>query len=87
MGKPIIYRVELFAIAKDLADASHLDIETSDRVSGAELLDKIQRDYPCLSELIRVSRLAVDDRFVDSDQAAAIDPDQSIALIPPVSGG
>lgn len=68
--------------------ATGLDMETltvSAPMRAAALWERLIALHPELAPLLAASRLARANEFISSD--AIIDPDDEIAVIPPVSGG
>ena len=84
-------RVRLFAgaaqaVAKtELVLLMDLDEPDSNSVTIKQIAEKLQRDFPQLSSWIARSRWAVGDQF--STLTARVSANQSVAMIPPVSGG
>ena len=78
-------KVALFAVAKDLAEASELEIELPDNSNVSTLKSVLVEQVPKLKEIVDRSMIAIDHEFAAVD--TTIRPHQEIALIPPVSGG
>lgn len=75
----------LFAGAREAAGRHQLNIELPANASYADVVQAVQREAPELSGLLRTSRLAANEEYVDP--ADKIDPAAEFALIPAVSGG
>lgn len=90
-GPAIQLTIRLFAQAAQIAAASTVDLELSSEAGSSKPLTiqkiaaALSQQYPLMGELIQRSRWAVDGQFVN--EYDAVDREQEIALIPPVSGG
>jgi molybdopterin converting factor small subunit len=83
-------RVLFFGRLKDLAGAASMgqgpwSIELPKNASLRDLLAIYQEKIPALKELIASLALAVNGRYADPD--TKLNPDDEVALLPPVSGG
>ena len=78
-------KVLLFAEARDLVDASELELtmETGDDVS--ELRRKLVAEYPALENLLSRSVFAIDQNYALDE--TPLTENCTVACIPPVSGG
>jgi len=79
------YRVQLFAGFKDMVGRDQWEWASETKVSASELLRNFFNTFPDLSNLKSITRLAVNQHFVERD--VALEPSDELALIPPVSGG
>lgn len=79
------YRVQLFAEFRDMVGREHWDLGIGKKISATELLRRFFEEYQSLAGLANVTRLAVNHHFAEKD--AILEPDDELALIPPVSGG
>ena len=77
--------VKLFAVAKERAGRSAIEIELPDGATVRQLRGAIVEQFPPLADVMRHARLAVDNDY--AGDAAVISSAAEIALIPPVSGG
>ena len=77
--------VRLFAIARQLAEASEVVVELPDSATVADLRRVLVRQHPALAGIAERVRIAVGDEYAGDD--AVIPADAPLALIPPVSGG
>lgn len=77
------HTVALFARARDLAAAPSLVVASARTV--ADLRRELVALSPALSELVSVSRVAVNHEFAADEQE--LREGDELALIPPVSGG
>jgi MoaD family protein len=76
-------RVRLFAVFRELAGASVLEIEAPDVGS---LLDQLsERLGPEFDRIMRAGTVVVDGETVGRDRV--LGPDDEVAVLPPVSGG
>ena len=78
-------RVKLFAILRELAGTSEVEIDLADGADVAAVRDALERDLPALAAHLGRAAFAVNQSYVKSDSALA-DGDE-LAVIPPVSGG
>lgn len=62
-----------------------LELETQDDIQVKELIEILKEKIPKASNLLERSKTAIDDSFVPQD--TIIRGGESIAFIPPVSGG
>ena len=76
--------VQLFASYAELLGASKIELSIASDSTVNELLERI-RLLPGASMLPAVPRVAVNRSFASADQR--IQPNDEIALIPPVAGG
>ena len=81
--------VKVFAGIRESVGTETLQIEILDGTTALDIKEQLANRYPDAAELIRMSRLAVDQKFVSDEHALAgqASPGDEIALIPPVSGG
>lgn len=80
--------VLLFAMARELVDASTVELELpDDEATTSSLTAALLREYPALSGVMKTAMLAVNQKYVDRDEDMAISSQDEIAVIPPVSGG
>ena len=77
--------VQLFARARDLAEAERLTVELPAGANVAELRSAIVEQVPALASLLAVSAVAVNHDFA-ADAVVLVESDE-VAIIPPVSGG
>lgn len=79
-------KIELFAGAREaMAGCGTLKLSVPPGSTVADVLVAIADQHPPLSGLAGRSRLAIDDRYADPGDL--VDQGQTLALIPPVSGG
>lgn len=79
------FQILLFSVLKQKVGEGRLTLCLEAPVTGAELLDHLEAQYPVLSAYRPVLRLAVNQEYVPESVALA-DGDE-VALITPVSGG
>ncbi len=81
----MILRIKLFAVLKDRLGESNISIEATNKLSAGELKTRIKSLYPAVADIMDISRVAVNEEFVaDMD---LINEEDTVALIPPSSGG
>ncbi len=78
-------RVLLFAHLKDAAGAAELNLEFQGPVSLDELWAALIATRPALAPFRAVVRIARNQEYATPN--VRLDPDDEVALIPPVSGG
>ena len=78
-------RIQLFAIASQLAGSDCLDVELPPGATVAALRQRLVEQAPALAPVARHLLFAIDADYAD-DQVE-IKPGADIACIPPVSGG
>jgi molybdopterin converting factor subunit 1 len=78
-------RILLFARAKDLLQADHLDLELPAAATVGDLRRTLAETERRVAGLLPRSAIAVNDEF--ADDATVLDANAKVALLPPVSGG
>jgi sulfur-carrier protein len=81
-------RIEVlyFAALRDLVGVPQESVELEGGAPTlATLIEQLLQDHPDLRGYLGAIRFAVNETFVDED--AVLDPEDTVALIPPVSGG
>ena len=78
-------RVRLFASLKDAAGESYVELSLSDRSTVEEVYGRLLETFPQLGRFRAVTLTAVNDEYVDWE--APVEPGDSVAFFPPVSGG
>ncbi len=78
--------VLLFAGVREKAERDVIELPIDPPVPVDQVLRELADRIPQAAALIAVSRLAVDGRYVGSDEVIEADAAE-VALIPPVSGG
>ncbi len=76
-------RVVYFSVIREGAGRSEEEIEFTGKVGDLRKL--LEKRYPQLSDLIRRVRFAVNEEYVDDSYS--LRGDETVAVIPPVSGG
>ncbi len=76
-------KVMLFAGLKEKVGSPSIELETDGPLQVADLKDRIYTDYPSLEG--EVFQVASNESFVKDDHT--LSDGDTIALIPPVSGG
>ena len=77
--------VRFFALAKDRAGCSAIDLELAEGSRVKDLRAEIARRLPGLAPLMNNVMIAVNEEYADDE--ATIMPGARVAVIPPVSGG
>lgn len=81
----MIVEVRLFATLKDRAGTSHLTLTLPQPATATDLLTTLAQQHPHLAPALPTSILSINRTF--ADLATPIQPNDEIALFPPVSGG
>src|SRR5262249_58421310 len=78
-------RVRLFALAKERAGRSELELELPVEATVADLRARLRQRWPELAEVWSRALIALDQEYAEDH--ARITPGVELAVIPPVSGG
>lgn len=78
-------KIKLFATLKDLAHASFVEVELPLPTTVTALKAAIAAQHPALASAVNSVLIAVNQEYAFDDQA--VEPDDEVALFPPVSGG
>jgi molybdopterin converting factor subunit 1 len=78
-------RVKFFALARERAGRSEIDIELTGACRVSDLRAEVARQVPELAPLMKNVMIAVDEEYADDE--AHVKPGARVAVIPPVSGG
>jgi molybdopterin converting factor subunit 1 len=81
----MVVTVLLFARVREAAGTPEATLDLCPGATGREVLDGLARRYPKAKPYLETSRLAVNERY--EPWTAAIRPGDTLAVIPPVSGG
>jgi len=77
--------VKLFAVARERAGTSAIDVELSSPATVRQLRSALLEQYPALRDVVPHVRFAVNSEY--AADATPIAPQAEVAIIPPVSGG
>ncbi|KAG0221289.1 hypothetical protein BGW42_007943, partial [Actinomortierella wolfii] len=75
-----------FASAKDAAQTDSEQIEWAPGLDSAQLTALLLSRHPALKPVLAVSMYAVNMEYID-DPTWTVQPNDEVAIIPPVSGG
>ncbi len=78
-------KIRLFATLRDHVGASQIQIDIPEPATVQTMLDKITAVHPALLPLLPICLVSVNKAFAEPD--TPIQPNDEIALFPPVSGG
>jgi molybdopterin converting factor subunit 1 len=78
-------RVRLFAVARELAGRSEVEIAVAEGATVADVRQVLAAAVPALAEVLAHTLLAVDAQY--ANEATVVTEQSELALIPPVSGG
>ncbi len=84
-GRTIAVRVRLFALARERAGRSEIDLVLPDPATVGLLRTALGESVPDLAALCSGAMISVDEEYA-SDESPVL-PTSRLALIPPVSGG
>lgn len=82
---PMKIQVRLFARARDLAGANHVDVELPPGSTVADLRSALTEQEPRLASLAPALLVAVDNHY--AADSAPLHAGAEVACFPPVSGG
>jgi molybdenum cofactor cytidylyltransferase len=85
LGAGARYTVRLFALAKERAGRSEIEIELPPAARVGDLRAVLGVRVPALGALMQSALIAVDEEYAGDD--VPLSPGSRIAVIPPVSGG
>ena len=78
-------RVLFFSVLRQRVGEGRLTLRLDAPASGADLLDRLEAQYPAISAYRPVLRLAVNEEYVP--ETVSLAEGDEVALITPVSGG
>ena len=77
--------IKLFATLKERAKTNVIAVPIETVTTVRELRDAVAMHYPALAPLMQQTLVAVNQEFAFNDDA--VQPNDEVALFPPVSGG
>ena len=77
--------VELNGVLCRLAGAQSLTIELKDSATVADAMDAVEKQLPNAADRLEVTAVAIGDSLVH--RGTVLEGDETLVLIPPVSGG
>ena len=78
-------KVELNGVLCRLAGAQNLTIELNDPATVADAMDAVEKKLPSAADRLEVTAVAIGDSLVH--RGTILEGDETLVLIPPVSGG
>ena len=78
-------KVLFFASCRDIVDRREMDVAAPEGATAADVLNRLCGTYPRLSDLRGRMALSVNENYVAPE--TVLKPGDTLALIPPVSGG
>jgi sulfur-carrier protein len=78
-------RVLLFARARELVGQAAIDLACGEPTSARNLRGRLAEEFPKLKSLLESAAIAVNETY--ATEATVIRPGDTVAIIPPVSGG
>jgi molybdopterin synthase sulfur carrier subunit len=76
--------IQLFGITRDIVGQNQHQLNLNEPANVADLLQQLKNEFP---ELNRLTSLLIAINAEYADNQAVINPNDEVALIPPVSGG
>lgn len=77
--------VELNGVLCRLAGTQNLTIELNDPATVADAMDAVEKQLPNAADRLEVTAIAIGDSLVHRN--TVLEGDETLVLIPPVSGG
>lgn len=81
----MIIRARVFAALRQALGADQVEVEIEPRSTVGDLLAAVRAAHPQLASALESAMVAVNHEYVGPE--FRIDPDDEVAIIPPVSGG
>ena len=81
----MIVSVRLFAVARDRVGNEQVEVDLDEGATVADLRRRLSQDWPQLDDLWPYCLLAVNEEYATAQ--TPISAEDTIACIPPVSGG
>ena len=78
-------RVQLFAVARQLAKQDEISIELPAGATVADLRVQIAEMFPILADMLPMTAIAVNAEYADDKTPVPVNG--TVVVIPPVSGG
>jgi molybdopterin converting factor subunit 1 len=78
-------KVLFFASCRDIVDRREMDVDAAEGATASDVLNRLCEAYPRLSDLRGRMALSVNAEYVAPE--TVLRPGDTLALIPPVSGG
>ena len=78
-------RVLLFSVLRERVGRASLELHFERAIRGADVLDRLEAQYPAVRAYRSVIRLAVNEAY--ADPGVRLEDGDEVALITPVSGG
>lgn len=79
------YTVRLFGPARDAAGAGEVEVRIAGEATAGAVVEALGRSHPDLADLLPRSRIVVNREYVAA--ATPVQPEDEIAILPPVGGG
>ena len=77
--------VLFFAVARERVGASRSEVDLDDGATVGALFERLVVAHPALADVLPACRAAVDEEFAPQETPLA--DGQTVAVLPPVSGG
>jgi len=80
-------RILFFAKAKDILKQSEAEIDLPLELTINQLFEAIEYQWPELQKFKRTFAIALNEEYLDLDSTVNLQPQDTLAVIPPISGG
>ena len=80
-------RILFFAKAKDLLKQSEAEIDLPSELTINQLFEAIEHQWPELQKFKRTFAIALNEEYLDLDSTVTLQAQDTLAVIPPISGG
>ena len=78
-------RILCFASTQDVTGQRELTLQVPDSATAGGCLEALKSEYPALGPILGRCRIAVNDEF--ASESDAVSDGDTLALLPPMSGG
>ena len=76
-----------FAKAKELVNQSEAEIDLPPELTINQLFEAIEHQWPVLHKFKRTFAIALNEEYLDLDSTVTLKSQDTLAIIPPISGG
>ena len=76
-----------FAKAKELVNQSEAEIDLPPELTINQLFEAIEHQWPDLQKFKRTFAIALNEEYLDLDSTVTLKSQDTLAIIPPISGG
>ena len=76
-----------FAKAKELVNQSEAEIDLPPELTINQLFEAIEHQWPVLQKFKRTFAIALNEEYLDLESKVTLKSQDTLAIIPPISGG